>query len=237
MPSLEHNSPEPQHTSAAGKNAQTQGRWALAKAVWQELLLELPERVRPIFTEPPSPRIEDFQDYLELVAVTLAQGDYTNLYVVLRAHRLVEALWQERALRRCGQAKVEGEMRPAARAFFQELLNDGERSPDEISKLAFQYTHRAFCDPSGLAEVSRLVPGFEMQLVEAEAVRRSFETMDVLSKAQALLGAQRDRAINDFQCAVSEADAAEQEREAAEELRRRHSETAKKTASPQQTKQ
>jgi hypothetical protein len=236
MASLEHNSPEPQHNSAAGKNAQTQGRWAQAKAVWQERLLELSERVRPIFSEPPSSRIEDFQDYLELVATILAQGDYSDLYVVLRAHRLVEALWQERALRRCGQAKVEGEMRPAAREFFQELLNDGERSPDEIRKLAIQYTHRAFRDPSGLADVRELVPEFDILRIEAEAFRRSIDTLEVLSKAQALLGAQRDRAINDFQCAVSEADAAEQEREAAEELRR-NSQKAKKPSNPQQTKQ
>jgi hypothetical protein len=236
MDTIGNNFTEPQQDSASGNRAPPKGSWALAKAVWRELLLELPERVRPIFAEPPSSRTEDFQDYLELVAVTLAQGDYSDLYVVLRAHRLVEALWQERALRRCGQAKVEGEMRPAARALFQELLNTGERSPDETSKLATQYTHRAFRDPSGLAEVSRLVPGFEMQLVEAEAVRRSFETMEVLSKAQALLGAQRDSAINDFQCAVSEADAAEQEREAAEELRR-NSQRAKKPSNPQQTKQ
>jgi len=79
-------------------------------------------------------------------------------------------------------------------------------------------------------------PRFDIHRVEAEAFRRSLDTMEVLSKAQALLGAQRDRAINDFQCAVSEADAAEQEREAAEELRR-NSQKAKKTSHPQQTKQ
>jgi hypothetical protein len=60
MASLEHKFPEPQQDSASGNRSPPKDSWALAKAVWRELLLELPERVRPIFAEPPSPRTEDF---------------------------------------------------------------------------------------------------------------------------------------------------------------------------------
>ena len=60
MASPEHNIPEPQEGSASGNRTPPKGSWALAKAVWRELLLELPERVRPIFAEPPSSRTEDF---------------------------------------------------------------------------------------------------------------------------------------------------------------------------------
>ena len=53
----------------AFNRAPPKGSWAQAKAVWQERMLELPERARPIFAEPPSSRIEELQDYLELAAV------------------------------------------------------------------------------------------------------------------------------------------------------------------------
>ena len=59
--------------------------------------------------------------------------------------------------------------------------------------------------------------------------------MESLSKIQASLGAQRDRAIDDLQCAVTEAEGAEQERQAGEDLLS-NSQKAKETPKPAQTK-
>ena len=120
--------------------------------------------------------------------LTLARIDCSDLISLLCAQDVVRSLWQQRALHRCGQAKIESEMRPAARALLQELLDDGQHSPEEILKLANQYVYLAFKSQSGLAEVRRVVPAFEMRPVEAEAIRRSLDAMESLSKLQALVG-------------------------------------------------
>jgi hypothetical protein len=234
MASLEHNSPEPQQDSVSGASTPPKGPWAIAKGLWQQMLDDLPEEAGPIFADPPSSRIEDLCEYIKLVRLTLARIDCSDLISLLCAHDLVQDLWQQRALRRCGQAKIESEMRPAARALLQELLNDGQRSPEEILKLANQYVYLAFKSQPGLAEVRRVVPAFEMRPVEAEAIRRSLDAMESLSKLQALVGTQRSNAIENLKCAV---DAAADGLHALEELLSPDSETAKKTATPQQTKQ
>jgi hypothetical protein len=234
MDTIGNNFPEPQQDSAPGNSAPPKGRLATAKELWQQLLDTLPERTRPIFADPPSSRIEEFADYFNIVTLVLARTDCSDLVVLIRAYDLVQDLWQERALRRCGQAKIESEMRPAARALLQELLNDGERSPEELTKLANRYAYLAFKSQSGLAEVSRLVPGFELQLVEAEAIHRSFEAMEALSKIQAFVGAHRDKAIDNLESAV---ETAEYDKRSLDELLRHESEKAKKSSNPQQTKQ
>ena len=43
MASPEQNSPESQHASAAGSSAPPKGPWAIAKALWQQMLDDLPE--------------------------------------------------------------------------------------------------------------------------------------------------------------------------------------------------
>jgi hypothetical protein len=234
MDTIGNNFPEPQQDSASGNSAPPKGPWAIARALWQRMLDDLPEEARPIFPDPPSSRIEDLCEYIKLVRLILARIDCSDLISLLCAQDLAQDLWQQRALRRCGQAKLESEMRPAARALLQELLNDGQRSPEEILKLANQYVYLAFKNQSDLAKVRRVVPAFEMQLVEAEAIRRSLDAMESLSKLQALVGTQRSNAIENLKCAV---DAAADGLHALEELLSPDSETAKKTATPQPTKQ
>jgi hypothetical protein len=71
----------------------------------------------------------------------------------------VEIVWRQHTLRRCEQAKIEAEMRPAARALLRELLDDGQRSAQELDSLVVRCTHLALSgDLSGLDEVRKLAP-------------------------------------------------------------------------------
>jgi hypothetical protein len=55
----------------------------------------------------------------------------------VRIRELLEIIRQEQLLGRCQLAKIEAEMRPAARAQLQELLNDGRRSQKTLLNLPF----------------------------------------------------------------------------------------------------
>jgi len=207
-----------QNVPARDDNARTKGCWARASAAWPEYLRHLPERAQPFFAEPPSSLIEDFPDYINLVRLVVTRTDCSDLMVLLRAQDLVHVLWHEKALRRCCRAIVEREMRPAARALLEDLLSDGERSAAEVTAVATKYAHQALKDSAGLAQVQTLVPGFDMQLVEAEAMRRSFETMEALAKNQAVHSAQKHKAIDSLQCAETEAEEDRYGAQVAEEL-------------------
>jgi hypothetical protein len=243
MASVESNSPdsprapgaETQHTLAAGNGPSTRGRWATANAIWQMQVADLPEQARPFFADPPSANIVDFQHYMNLVKLALAQTEHCDLFVALRARDFVEIVWRQHTLRRCEQATIESEMRPAARALLRELLDDGQRSAQELDSLVVRCTHLALNGgPSGLDEVRKLAPLFDLEAVEAEAIRRSLEMTETLSKMQALLEAQKEKAIGHLQYAV---ESAEDDHRPLTDLPPRSSATDKKGSKPQQVKQ
>jgi len=242
MASVESNSPdsprapgaETQYTLAAGSGPSTRGRRATANAIWQILLADLPEPARPFFADPPSANVADFQHYINIAKLVLARTEHCDLFVALRAHDFVEIVWRQHTLRRCEQAKIEAEMRPAARALLRELLDNGQRSAQELDPLAVHCTHLALSGgPSALDELTKLVPLFDLQAVEAEAIRRSLETTETLSKMHELLETQKEKAIVNFQYAV---ECAEDDHRPFTDLPPMSS-ASKKGSKPQQAKQ
>jgi hypothetical protein len=91
----------------------------------------------------------------------------------------------------------------AARRLFKDLLQDGERSSDEVEKLAAQYAYLAF--DGAAAEVQVRIPGFDLQWVEAEAARHSLETFESLATSRDQAEIQKEKAIANLQSAREQA--------------------------------
>jgi len=191
--------------SAPSGVASTRGRWATAQASWQILLDELPEWARPFFALPPSADIADFKHYLAIAKLALGQTEHPDHLVALRARNFTDTHWRQQTLRRVELTKIESALRPAARAVLQELLEDGQRSAEEIGRLAVQYASLALSGPSGLAEVRELVPNLDMQLVEGEAIARSLAMTETLINIQAVLENQMEKAIDNLDYATESA--------------------------------
>jgi len=173
------------------------------------LIQELPEEAGPFFADPPSANITDFSPYLAITNLAFAQTEHCDLFLGLRVRKFVDAVWRQRLLRRCEQARIESEMRPAARALLRERLDDGHCSAEEVDQLVTRCVHLALNGgSSGLDEVRKLAPDFELRLVESEAIRRSAETTETLAKLQSAVEAQLEEAIVALQQAVESVDVA-----------------------------
>jgi hypothetical protein len=235
MDTLESKTPDPKQPSVEGNSAPTRGRWSISREIWQVRLADLPEQVRPFFADPPSAHVADFQPYINIAKLALARTEHCDLFVALRARDFVQILWRQHILRRCEQAKIEAEMRPAAKALLRELLDDGQRSAQELDSLVVRCTHLALNGgPSGLDEVRKLAPLFDLEAVEAEAIRQSLETAETLAKMHELLETQKEKAIDHLQYAV---ECAEDDHRPLTDLPPRASATDKKGSKPQQVKQ
>src|SRR5262249_33479529 len=136
----EENIAESQHTLASSIGASTKTRWAAAEASWRPLLSELPEEARPFFADPPSANVEDFPHYLAIAKLALGKTETRDVFLGIRAREFADIVWWQRRLRRCEQAKIEAEMRPAARALLRERLDNGQRSAEELDQLVIRCT-------------------------------------------------------------------------------------------------
>src|SRR5262245_31515773 len=111
---------ESQHTLASSTGASTKARWAAAEASWLPLLSQLPEEARPFFADPPSANVADFPHYLAIAKLAVDLTEECDVFMGLRAREFTDIVWRQQLLRRCEQATIEAEMRPAARALLRE---------------------------------------------------------------------------------------------------------------------
>jgi hypothetical protein len=194
---------------------------------------DLPEGARPFFADPPSANVADFPQYLAIARLALARTEHCDLFLGLRAREFADIVWRLQLLRRCEQARIESELRPAARALLRDRLDDGHRSEEEVNQLVTRCVHLALDGGlPGLDDVRKLIPDFELRLVESEAIRRSAETTETLAKMQSLLETQKEKAITALQYEVESLDNAHRSAELFNE-----SEKSKKSSKPQQVKQ
>lgn len=177
-------------------------RPASADETWQEYLKTVPEPARPFFSVPPAQRVEDYASCVELINRTLRRSDFSPQHLV-RVREFVDAWWASATCDRVKAAIVQNAMRGAARSLIADWLRDGERTDEEITKLADRYCYLAFRDAAGLEEVSAALPCFSWDMIFAEAICLAQTKLEAFSEYQA--GVERkQQAIADYEEAEAE---------------------------------
>jgi hypothetical protein len=176
---------------------------ALVVPVWQELLKQLPMPARPFFAVAPSNRVEDLAPYIGFVLTSLKRSDFSTVHLI-RTHDLADAWLESVKGKRLYPAMIQNALRSAARVVLRDLLRDGVRSDEEINKLADQYAFQAFANAIGMQEVMQIVPGFDPELVYAEAIFLAADRLEWASSRQLRIEQGKEDAIEAYNEVESE---------------------------------
>jgi hypothetical protein len=176
---------------------------APVEVTWQEHLKNIPAPARPFFSNPPTQRVEDDGTYIEFINRALKRSDFSPMHLV-RVREFVDAWWASATCDRVKTAIVQNAMRSAARSLIADWLRDGDRTDEEIGKLADRYCYLAFRDAAGLEEVSTGVPCFSWDMIFAEAICLAQPKLESFSKYQAWVEERKQDAIAEYEKAEAE---------------------------------